>query len=768
MEPLAEKWTPPGEAVDSKLKQKDLREKLLRKKLVNCRATKTKRWKEKETLIEKMRSEDLVLLKEEATKLMSRLKEEAENKNKNQSSVFQDDSIKRGRKEDLKEEDDGRVSLRKLRNSLARTAVSNCSLEEYFNRRKERTEGKTAKQDILEQCGISKQGTDVKKQKKKVKIVEKSKNKHGVKKKKHEKKEYMRLKEEEASKNVQKELVEEILSEKGWSEMPDSYGDKKAFKKFKKLLKRKVDEKLAQCRLQGRRGVEAKLGDINHNVVGPSSEKAELVQVEVEVWDMKELSVEAKFGKVADATLSGEGCVEENYDGGGINELVAEVAAVTEEVVSEEGSTEEEEGVRLDISEDLKAEEEDPGYIQWKLAYLKSKLKELEEKEALRTSTCRDCDERGSPEMRLSEGRVWISEESIDDSKDGQIETGDMSEAEGKGSILGVADMELEEGEVFETEVCVESQEEERVFNVSMSLPSGFLEAVVKACTKEPAVGSVLKLVKKKAPAINEGCKKSFEQKAALEDARSSEPDPRALEHLDLRPPQSSYPPFTLMMHQQVVSALTDCEFKKRSSEGFDITRHDLCSLTGLRWLNDQVIQVYLSLVVERSSWTTFREQHMPKVLAMSTFIYQNIMRKSRGHAAVASWTSNMNLFENDLVLFPMHVDFSHWVLAVADFRSKTITSYDSMGNTHQASLEAILAYLDSEHKATKGLKLKGFWMCQAADCPQQENTADCGVFLCRIAESLTREAGSGTFTQADMPYLRRRCLFEIIRGKLL
>ena len=56
-----------------------------------------------------------------------------------------------------------------------------------------------------------------------------------------------------------------------------------------------------------------------------------------------------------------------------------------------------------------------------------------------------------------------------------------------------------------------------------------------------------------------------------------------------------------------MVSALTDPEFKKRSSEGFDITRcekagkirlslqliffrHDLCSLTGLRWLNDQVI----------------------------------------------------------------------------------------------------------------------------------------------------------------------------------
>ena len=41
------------------------------------------------------------------------------------------------------------------------------------------------------------------------------------------------------------------------------------------------------------------------------------------------------------------------------------------------------------------------------------------------------------------------------------------------------------------------------------------------------------------------------------------------------------------------------------------------------------------------------------------------------------SWTSNMNLFENDLVLFPMHIDLSHWVLAVADFRSKSVTSYD-------------------------------------------------------------------------------------------
>ena len=166
------------------------------------------------------------------------------------------------------------------------------------------------------------------------------------------------------------------------------------------------------------------------------------------------------------------------------------------------------------------------------------------------------------------------------------------------------------------------------------------------------------------------------------------------------------------------------CRFSCNGASTF--YRHDLCSLTGLRWLNDQVvmqeiqvlkpyqvIQVYLSLVVERSSWTTFKEQHMPKVKMHLVFLnsvsvqlssrcwlcprssiriscgsqgdmLQLLGMKSAGLNMIFdafmwmySWTSNMNLFENDLVLFPMHIDLSHWVLAVADFRSKSITSYD-------------------------------------------------------------------------------------------
>ena len=45
---------------------------------------------------------------------------------------------------------------------------------------------------------------------------------------------------------------------------------------------------------------------------------------------------------------------------------------------------------------------------------------------------------------------------------------------------------------------------------------------------------------------------------------------------------------------------------------------------------------------------------------------------------------------------------------------------------------------------------------------PQQENGYDCGVFTCQFLESLSRGEESFIFTQKDMPYLRRRMIWEI------
>ena len=50
---------------------------------------------------------------------------------------------------------------------------------------------------------------------------------------------------------------------------------------------------------------------------------------------------------------------------------------------------------------------------------------------------------------------------------------------------------------------------------------------------------------------------------------------------------------------------------------------------------------------------------------------------------------------------------------------------------------------------------------------PQQMNGSDCGMFTCKFAEYLSRRARF-TFSQSDMPYFRRRMVYEISKNVLL
>ena len=50
---------------------------------------------------------------------------------------------------------------------------------------------------------------------------------------------------------------------------------------------------------------------------------------------------------------------------------------------------------------------------------------------------------------------------------------------------------------------------------------------------------------------------------------------------------------------------------------------------------------------------------------------------------------------------------------------------------------------------------------------PQQENGYDCGVFTCQFLEALSRGEEDFAFTQANMPYLRRKMVWEIGHAKL-
>lgn len=191
------------------------------------------------------------------------------------------------------------------------------------------------------------------------------------------------------------------------------------------------------------------------------------------------------------------------------------------------------------------------------------------------------------------------------------------------------------------------------------------------------------------------------------------------------------------------------------------ITRRDINSLSALNWLNDQVINFYFTLIMERS-----KSGDLPKVYAFNTFFYPKLM--SGGHSVLKRWTRKVDLFEHDYILIPVHLGL-HWCVAVIAAKEQSVRYYDSMGGRNNDCLKALITYLEAESldKRKTVLDSSSWTMECMEDIPQQMNGSDCGMFACKYAEYISRKARI-TFQQKDMPYFRRRMVYEIVQQKLI
>lgn len=79
------------------------------------------------------------------------------------------------------------------------------------------------------------------------------------------------------------------------------------------------------------------------------------------------------------------------------------------------------------------------------------------------------------------------------------------------------------------------------------------------------------------------------------------------------------------------------------------ITVKDINTLKGLNWLNDEIINFYMAMIVERASGD---QGQFPSVHAFNTHFYQRLMKK--GYTAVKRWTKNVDIFSFSLVIVPV------------------------------------------------------------------------------------------------------------------
>ncbi|NXT72736.1 SENP1 protease, partial [Chaetops frenatus] len=119
------------------------------------------------------------------------------------------------------------------------------------------------------------------------------------------------------------------------------------------------------------------------------------------------------------------------------------------------------------------------------------------------------------------------------------------------------------------------------------------------------------------------------------------------------------FPEITEEMEKEIKSLFRGGNQDEVLSEAFrlTITRKDIQTLNNLNWLNDEIINFYMNLLMERS-----KEKDLPAVHAFNTFFFTKL--KTAGYQAVKRWTKKVDIFSVDLLLVPIHLGV-HWCLAV-------------------------------------------------------------------------------------------------------
>lgn len=139
-------------------------------------------------------------------------------------------------------------------------------------------------------------------------------------------------------------------------------------------------------------------------------------------------------------------------------------------------------------------------------------------------------------------------------------------------------------------------------------------------------------------------------------------------------------------------------------------------------WLTDEIINHYLKI-------HAMRNKH---VYLMNTFFYNKLMQ---GHTYNKdNGTSFLKNITDDhvCILFPLHVNDSHWILVCADMKTATMYVLDStyIPSETPSCIRYIMRFLDEAVSTCEKWKMHHLKDTVA----QQDNSSDCGVYCCMFA----------------------------------
>eukprot|EP00501_MAST-03F_sp_TOSAG23-6_P002345 GSMAST32.ASY1.ANO1.2447.1 assembled CDS len=187
--------------------------------------------------------------------------------------------------------------------------------------------------------------------------------------------------------------------------------------------------------------------------------------------------------------------------------------------------------------------------------------------------------------------------------------------------------------------------------------------------------------------------------------------------------------------------------------DSITFTHGDMDRLDPGEFLNDNVIDFYLRYCLQKKQKKK-KKKSKATVYIFSSHFFKRLIQGC--YEDVKSWTKNIDIFSYDFLFFPINMRL-HWSLAVicnpgnmmGRFKKKStvhkpvfgIALFDSlMCHSLQKVKKQLFNYMTSELKARKNLKtslsIKEIFAATTKS-PQQDNSCDCGVYVCKNVEIL-------------------------------
>jgi hypothetical protein len=230
----------------------------------------------------------------------------------------------------------------------------------------------------------------------------------------------------------------------------------------------------------------------------------------------------------------------------------------------------------------------------------------------------------------------------------------------------------------------------------------------------------------------------------------------------------NKYPSMTLEQAEKLVVMLNSGSKVLVDGDKISVRGNDLITLKKRGWLNDEVINFYVELILKRAA---SEPEKYPKIHMFNTFFYPLLEKKGYPGVARITKKAKVDIFSLDMVIVPIHLQI-HWALAVINIKERRLEYYDSMSKGYNDTVLSLLRhYVEEEYKDKK--KASSYDMSEwknyrVENLPQQTNAYDCGVFAMTFAEHISRGVSVLFVPPKHMKYFRLKMMWEIINSKLL